>query len=181
MSPRPSLAFAIACSIALGLPTLAAAIYVPQIHGHHYIGLPIGLLIGWPMRAAVRSWRDVRVPLITAAVAGGCVLVVQLGLIMALSDPPLLIEIGIEAIAVATATATERLRAFDVGHAHAIAREDLRDLQRRTEEIEAKPRPGIIIGGARVRCASCDELVDASTTALIPSRGLLCPACRDES
>ena len=82
-------------------------------------------------------------------------------------------------VVTAFAATAERLRAFDVGHAEQIAREDMRDLQQWTEELRAKPKPGRIVStGARVRCGVCDELVDAGTTTRDDERGIIvCPDC----
>ena len=85
--------------------------------------------------------------------------------------------IALEVVVAAFGVVAERLRAFEVGHAQQIERDDMRELQRRTEEVEAKPKPGRIVGGARVRCAVCDELVDAATTTRDPERGIVCPDC----
>ncbi len=178
MFGRRTLGGAIAIAAFLCIPALALAAFVPDFPAADYAGVPAGLLIGWPFRPLIRSWRDVRIPWVTAAVAGACVAIVQLAVWRFVHDPPTLIKIGMEAIACATGMAAQRLRAFDRGHAAAIERHEMKDLQRWTRELEAKPPPGRIVGGARVRCAGCDELVDAGSTQLVADRGMLCPECR---
>jgi len=160
----------------VGLAAVILATFAPDVRGSEYLGVPIGLLIGAPMRRLVTSWRDVRIPVLTGVIAALCVVLGQLLALKVWSREPNL-YVGLEVVVVAIAMTAERLRAFDVGHARQIAHEDMRDLQRQTEEVEARPKPGRIVGGARVRCAECDELVDAATTRRDGDRGVVCPDC----
>lgn len=169
----------LACAVkatVLGISGVWVATLVPDVPGSDFVGVPIGLAIGWAMLPAIRSHRDTKVPLLAAAVAGACFIFGQAFLAARAHSPAFVLYIGIEAVFAAVGVTIARVHAFAAGDAQAIAQHDMKNLQRWTEELEARPKPRAV-GSAKVRCAVCDEMVDASSTRLDEARGIVCASC----
>jgi len=166
------------------------------------LAVAIGLLIGFAIRRDVRGAQDVRVPVISALLAAGALFLGEYLLMMVLA-PELSVAVGrtvtppygpgefffllfqtVDTGAL-VAWAGGAAAAFGVP-AGALRRIEhienaaaVRDEQSRMHEKSRRqdsPPPRRATGSARVRCASCDEMVDSNTTTQTDA-GIVCEDC----